>query len=167
MRMKESDTLKDYSTRLSDLVNNMKVHGEKITDKRIVEKVLISLPEKFDSMVAVIEETKDLTKLSVQELLSSLKSHEQRLERHSEKSIESVFQSKLNFNSSTSERKSEQKEEDSFGRGGQGRGRGKNQRCRSTRHDTKGSFRSYLFKNYESYQSQRSMGYSTRRISRR
>ena len=91
MRMKESDTLKDHSTRLSDLVNNMKAHGEEIIDKRIVEKVLISLPERFDSMVAVIEETKDLTKVSVQELLSSLKSHEQRLERHSEKSIESAF----------------------------------------------------------------------------
>ena len=43
--MKESVTLKDYSTRLSDLVNNMKARGEEITDKRIVEKELISLPK--------------------------------------------------------------------------------------------------------------------------
>ena len=49
------------------------------------------------------------------------------------KAIESAFQSKLNINSSTSERKSapsNQEEEDSSGGGGQGRGRGRNQRGR-------------------------------------
>ena len=49
MRMKESDILKDYSTRLSDLVNNIRAHSEEITDKIIVEKVLISLLKIFDS----------------------------------------------------------------------------------------------------------------------
>jgi hypothetical protein len=36
-----------------------------MTDRRIVEKILISLSEKFDLMVAVIEETKDLSSLGV------------------------------------------------------------------------------------------------------
>ena len=48
-----------------ELVNQMKSYGEEISDKRIVEKLLISLPSKFDPIVAVIEETKDLSLLSV------------------------------------------------------------------------------------------------------
>jgi hypothetical protein len=98
MRMKENESVKEYSTRFLELVNQMKSYGEDMTDRRIVEKILISLSEKFDPMVAVIEETKYLSSLGVQELLGSLKSHEQRLERHSEKSIESAFQSKLTVN---------------------------------------------------------------------
>jgi hypothetical protein len=120
MRMKENESVKDYSTRFLELVNQMKVYGEDMIDRRIVEKILISLHEKFDHMVAVIEETKDLSSLGVQELLGSLKSHEQRLERHSEKSIESAFQSKLTINSKNSEKTTlthEQGERDST-RGG-------------------------------------------------
>jgi hypothetical protein len=80
MKMKENESVKDYSTRFLELVNQMKAYGEDMIDHRIVEKTLISLHEKFDPVVAVIEETKDIFSLGVQELLGSLKSHEQRLE---------------------------------------------------------------------------------------
>jgi hypothetical protein len=135
MRMKENESVKDYSTRFLELVNQMKAYGEDMADRRIVEKILISLHEKFDPMVAVIEETKDLSSLGVQELLGSLKSHEQRLERHSEKSIESAFQSKLTVNSKNSEKRvltHEQGEGDSTrgGRSFRARGRGRSPRGR-------------------------------------
>ena len=90
--MKENETLNEFSSRFMELVNQMKSYGEEISDKRIVEKLLISLPNKFDPIVAVIEETKDLSLLSVQELFGSLKTYEQRLLRHYEKSVESAFQ---------------------------------------------------------------------------
>ncbi|KAK2981144.1 hypothetical protein RJ640_028510 [Escallonia rubra] len=105
MKMKEDESLKDYSSRFLELINQMKTHGEDISDRRIVEKILISLPEKFDPIVAVIEETKDLSTLSVQEVMASLKSYEQRMARHSEKAVESAFQSKLNVGSKNQERK--------------------------------------------------------------
>ncbi|KAK3028838.1 hypothetical protein RJ639_037682 [Escallonia herrerae] len=60
MKMKEDESLKDYSSRFLELINQMKTHGEDISDRRIVEKTLISLPEKFDPIIAVIEETKEL-----------------------------------------------------------------------------------------------------------
>ena len=50
-------------------------------EKRIVEKLLRSLPSIFDVIVTTIEETKDLTKFSVDELHASLMTHEQRLGR--------------------------------------------------------------------------------------
>lgn len=105
MRMKENESMKDYSIRFLELVNQMKAHGEDRTERRIVEKILISLTEKINLMVVVIEETKDLSSLGVQELLGSLKSHEQRLEQHSKKLIESAFQSKLIVNAKNHEKK--------------------------------------------------------------
>ncbi|KAA8539239.1 hypothetical protein F0562_025931 [Nyssa sinensis] len=63
MKMKENETLNDFSTKFSELVNQMKTYEEDISDARIVEKILISLPEKFDAIVAVVEETKDISKL--------------------------------------------------------------------------------------------------------
>jgi hypothetical protein len=83
MRMKEHESVKNYFTRFLELVNQMKFYSEDMIDRQIVEKILISFHEKFDHMVVVIEEPKTLSSLGVQELLGSLKSHEQRLKRHS------------------------------------------------------------------------------------
>ncbi|KAK3000462.1 hypothetical protein RJ639_021063 [Escallonia herrerae] len=129
MKMKEDESLKDYSSRFLELINQMTTHDEDISDRRIVEKTLISLPEKFDPIIAVIEETKDLSTLSVQEVMASLKSYEQRMARHTEKAVESAFQSKLNVGSKSQERKPQNfdqpKGESSRG-GRYGRGRGRN-----------------------------------------
>lgn len=75
----------------------MKSHSEDIAIKRMVEKILICLPNKFDSIIAVIKEMKGLSTFKVQEVMVSLKSFEQRLSRYSEKPFESVFWSKLNI----------------------------------------------------------------------
>ncbi|KAK3006696.1 hypothetical protein RJ639_017590 [Escallonia herrerae] len=129
MKMKKDESLKDYSSRFLELINQMKTHGEDISDRRIVETTLISLPEKFDPIIAVIEETKGLSTLSVQEVMASLKSYEQRMTRHTEKAVESAFQSKLNVGSKSQERKPQNfdqpKGESSRG-GRYGRGRGRN-----------------------------------------
>ncbi|KAA8522035.1 hypothetical protein F0562_012651 [Nyssa sinensis] len=133
IKMKENETLNDFSTRYSELVNQMKTFGEDISDARIFEKILISLSEKFDAIVAVVEETKDISKLSMQELMGSLKSYEQRLSRRSKKSLESAFQSKLNFSSRNAEKKSstqEQSKGELSKDGRQGKGRGRNWRGR-------------------------------------
>ncbi|GKA91410.1 hypothetical protein Tco_0813280 [Tanacetum coccineum] len=94
-KMKENESLNDYSSRLTDLINQMKSYGDEIEDQRIVEKILISILKKFDPIIAVIENTKELKTLGIHDLLSSLKSYEQRMTRHSGKAIESAFQSSL------------------------------------------------------------------------
>lgn len=47
--------------------------------------------EKFDPIVVVIEETKKFDKMSVEELIGSIKTFEQRLSRRFEKLIDSAF----------------------------------------------------------------------------
>ena len=96
VRMKENETMQEFSDRYTELVNQMKIYGEEIENKKLIEKVLGFLPEKFDPIVSVIEETKDLDTLTLQDLMGSLKSFERKLIRRSEKSLDNAFQSKLN-----------------------------------------------------------------------
>lgn len=73
----------------------MKAQGDKIDDRRVVDKIIISLIENFDPIVVVIEETKGLSTMTIQGLIGSLRSYEQRLLCRLEKFFESTLQSKL------------------------------------------------------------------------
>ncbi|KAK3033368.1 hypothetical protein RJ639_034418 [Escallonia herrerae] len=108
MKMKESETLTEFFTRFVDLVNQMKTHGEEISDRRMVKKILICLLERFDPKVAVIEETRDIEKLSVQDLIASLKSYEQRTRKKQSNPQEVPFEEDLQGE----EEEMEMKEED-------------------------------------------------------
>ena len=58
------------------MVTQIRSHGETLEEIRIVEKLLRSLPSRFDVIVTTIEETKDLSKFTVDELHASLMTHE-------------------------------------------------------------------------------------------
>ncbi|KAL0301998.1 UNVERIFIED_CONTAM: hypothetical protein Sradi_6476600 [Sesamum radiatum] len=107
MKMKDSETIDEYYTKLRELVNQLKSYGEDIPEKRVVEKLLISVTEKYDPIVTTIEETKDITTLTVTELVGSLEAYEKRRSRREENSLENAFQSKLNMRSQNSNRKEE------------------------------------------------------------
>ena len=102
LKMKESETSKTYYSKIKELVNQMRAYGEEIPDKRIVEKILITVTDKFDPIVTTIESTKDLSTLSVTELMGSLEAYEQRLSRRNEDSTENAFQSRFNPRSQNS-----------------------------------------------------------------
>jgi gag-polypeptide of LTR copia-type len=77
--MQESQRVREYYTQIVELVNPMRSLGEKeLTEQKVVEKLLISLLESFNSIVTAIEESKDLTTLPIQQLISSFEAHEER-----------------------------------------------------------------------------------------
>ncbi|PKA47383.1 Retrovirus-related Pol polyprotein from transposon TNT 1-94 [Apostasia shenzhenica] len=78
LKMRDGETMTEYFSRIIELVNQMKGTGEDIKDQRVVEKILVSLPPAYDDIVAIIEESKDLSTLSIQKLMSSLHLHEER-----------------------------------------------------------------------------------------
>ncbi|KAM2071312.1 hypothetical protein ACFX1X_040277 [Malus domestica] len=96
-RMRDDESLSVYLTKLFDLINQMRSYGEELSRERIVQKLLISLPSSYDSICSVIEHSKDLDVIEVQEVVASLKSFELRLDRHSEHKTEKAFAS-LNVN---------------------------------------------------------------------
>ena len=56
------------------------------------------MPQKFKHIVVVIEETEDLSRLTINELIGSFEAHEQRINQYSKQSImEQPFQIKENF----------------------------------------------------------------------
>ena len=79
LKMKDSEIIKDYYSRLKGVVNQLRAYGENISETRVVEKILITLTEKYDLVVTAIENSSDISKLSVTELIGSLEAFEKRL----------------------------------------------------------------------------------------
>jgi hypothetical protein len=98
LQMEEKETVNDYVTRVTRLVNQMKSCGEAVSEQNIVSKVLRSLTPRFDNIVVAIEESKDLKTMTKDELQSSLEAHEQRMdERGNDKAkAEVALQARLN-----------------------------------------------------------------------
>ena len=67
-----------YFSRTMTIANKMRIHGERLEDVTIVEKILRSMLRKFNFVICSIEESKDLDTLSLDELQNSLMVHEQK-----------------------------------------------------------------------------------------
>ncbi|CAJ2634874.1 unnamed protein product [Trifolium pratense] len=106
LAMKETESVDEYLSRTLAIANKMTAYGETMDQVKVVEKVLRSMTSKFNYVVCSIEESNDVTKLTIDELQSSLLVHEQRMQFTQEKDEEKALQI-------------------SAGRGG-GRGRGGN-----------------------------------------
>ncbi|XP_074369165.1 uncharacterized protein LOC141710495 [Apium graveolens] len=68
LKMKNSENIGELVTRLKTVTNEMKRNGESLDDVRVMEKLLRSLTRKFDYVVTSIEESKDLSTISIDEL---------------------------------------------------------------------------------------------------
>jgi hypothetical protein len=107
LAMKEGESIDDYFARTLAIVNKMSAQGESVQQTTVVEKVLRSLTAKFNYVVCSIEESNDVTTLTIDELQSSLIVQEQRMKIQSDKDDEQA----LKITNS--------------GRGERGRGRGR------------------------------------------
>jgi hypothetical protein len=61
------------------IVNKIRIHNDKIKDIIITEKIFRSSTLKFNFVVCLIEEYKDIDELYIDELQSSLLIHKQKL----------------------------------------------------------------------------------------
>lgn len=95
--MKDSESVEEYFNRVISLINQLKVNGENIGDQRIVEKILRSLTRKFESIVVAIEESKDLSSLSVESLLGSLQSYELHMKQYDTSHLKQAFQTQISY----------------------------------------------------------------------
>jgi len=73
------------------VVNKLSQNGESLLSNRVVEKILRSLTDNFENIVCAIEESKDLSTLTVEELADSLETYEQRRKKKKEESLEQAL----------------------------------------------------------------------------
>jgi hypothetical protein len=94
-RMKDSETIKEYSDKLMGIANRVRLLGTSFADSRIVEKLLVTVPEKYEASITTLENTKDLSKITLTELLNALQAQEQRRLMRQDHAIEGALQAKF------------------------------------------------------------------------
>jgi hypothetical protein len=97
--MNEDETISKYFLRIEELVNAMKGLGETVDDSLLIQKILRSLPDKFNPKVSAIEELNDLKTLSIDQLLGTLTAYEMRINKDKSSTKEASFKADNNTDS--------------------------------------------------------------------
>ena len=81
IKMEKDELFDEFYAKLKDIVNLAFNLGETILEPKIVRKVLRSLPERFHAKITTIEESKDIDKIPLTELVGNLQTYELGLTR--------------------------------------------------------------------------------------
>ena len=81
IKMEEDDSFDKFYAKLKDMVNLAFNLKETIPESKIVRNVLRSLPERFHTEIMVIEESKDIDKIPLTQLVGNLQTYELGLSR--------------------------------------------------------------------------------------
>ena len=76
IKMEEDESFDEFYAKLKDIVNLAFNFGETIPELKIVRKVLKSLPERFYAKITTIEESKDIDKIPLTEMVGNLQTYE-------------------------------------------------------------------------------------------
>ena len=60
------------------IANKVRLIGKDFPDERIVQKILVIVPEKYESKISALEESKDLSNITLRELVNALQAQELR-----------------------------------------------------------------------------------------
>jgi len=78
--MNKDENIATYFLRIDQIVNAIEALGEPMESKVVFQKVLRSLPMRFDAKVLVLEEREDFEKLGMDELHGIFTANEMRIE---------------------------------------------------------------------------------------
>ena len=81
IKIEEDESFDEFYVKLKDIVNSAFNLGETILEPKIVRNVLRSRPERFHAKITAIEESKDIDKITLIELVGNLQSNELGLTR--------------------------------------------------------------------------------------
>jgi len=76
IKMLDDETFNEFYIRINNLRNSMLSLGKKVSDLKLIRKILRSLPKRFGIKVTTIEESKDLDSMKIEELVWSLQTYE-------------------------------------------------------------------------------------------
>ena len=58
-KMNDSESVKEYGSKLMTIVNQIKLLGEDFPTQSIVEKLLVNFLERYESKISSLEDSKD------------------------------------------------------------------------------------------------------------
>ena len=76
IKMEADESFDEFYAKLKDIVNSAFNLGETITEPKIVRKVFRFLLERFHAKITAIEESKDIDKIPLAELVGNLQTYE-------------------------------------------------------------------------------------------
>ena len=76
IKMEEDELFDEFYDKLKDIINSIFNLREIIQEAKIVRKVLKSLPARFHAKITAIEESKDIDKIPLTELVGNLQTYE-------------------------------------------------------------------------------------------
>jgi hypothetical protein len=106
LKMKEDENIAAYFLRVDETVNAIIGLGEEIEESVIVQKVLRSLPMRFNPKISTLEERSDLNSISMDELHGIFTTYEMRTEQENPDVKEAAFKA-----SKRSKKKKKEQEE--------------------------------------------------------
>jgi hypothetical protein len=106
LKMKEDEDIATYFLRIDEIVNVIKGLREEIKEQVIVQKVLRSLPMRFDPKISSLKERVDLATLSMDELHGILIAYEMRIEQDNPSRKEATFKASKKTNKNKQKPKS-------------------------------------------------------------
>ncbi|GAV71628.1 UBN2 domain-containing protein, partial [Cephalotus follicularis] len=80
--MHDNESISDMFTRFTTIINSLKNLGKYYPNQELVRKILRCLPKSWTPKVTTIEEAKDLSTLTLEQLLGSLMTHETTMKSH-------------------------------------------------------------------------------------
>ena len=94
--MNDDEEISSFFLKAAEIIDNMKALGEKMPESIIVQKILRSLPSRFNPKVSTIEETANWETLTMNQLLGNLTAYEMRLPQKKPSTREAAFKTEKN-----------------------------------------------------------------------
>ncbi|MCH79532.1 gag-pol polyprotein [Trifolium medium] len=90
LKMKDDERIHDFHMNLMDIANSSESLGEKMSEEKLVRKILRSLPKRFDMKVTAVEEANDISEMKVDEVIGSLQTFEVAMNDRAENKVKSI-----------------------------------------------------------------------------
>ena len=91
LKMKEDEDIASYLLQVDEVVNIIKGLGVEVDDLVVVQKILRSLPMRFDSKISSLEEREYISTLSMDKLHGIFTAYEMRIEQENLIKKEATF----------------------------------------------------------------------------
>lgn len=133
LSMKDSECVDNFSAKISNIVSNIRALGDTVEESYVVKKMLQAVPSKFVQLASTIEQFANLDEMTVEEVVSRLKAHEERIRGHGETEEKKLLLTHQEWNERNKRSDGDTKGSNSRwsnGQRGRGRGRGRSNGAR-------------------------------------